>query len=63
MDTHPRNSLLGTPLIRFDREKIKAAGYTDAAVCIVTEQADIKKMRFVTGIKAEANTTIVAEFE
>lgn len=53
----------GTQLIRFDREKIKAAGYTDAAVCIVTEQADIKKMRFVTGIKAEANTTIVAEFE
>ena len=53
----------GTPLIRFDREKIKAAGYMDATVCIVTEQADIKNMRFATGIKAKANTTIVAEFE
>lgn len=27
----------GTPLIRFDRDKIKAAGYPDTVIVVVTE--------------------------
>ncbi len=53
----------GTPLIRFDREKIKAAGHPDTTVCIITEPADAKNIRFVTGIRGEANVTVVAEYE
>lgn len=53
----------GTPLIRFDREKIKAAGHPDTTVCIVTEPADIKKFEFYTGINCVAKETIVVSFE
>ena len=53
----------GTPLIRFDREKIKAAGHPDTTICVITETADVENLRFVTGMKAEAKTTVVAEFD
>ena len=53
----------GTPLMRFDREKIKAAGHPDTTVCIVTEPADIKKFEFYTGINCVAKETIVVSFE
>ncbi len=53
----------GTPLIRFDREKIRAAGHPDTTVCIITEPADAKNIRFLTGRKAEAAVTVVAEYE
>lgn len=53
----------GTPLIRFDRDKIKEAGHPDTTVCIITETAGVENIRFVTGIKAEAKTTVVADFD
>lgn len=53
----------GTPLIRFDREKIKASGHPDTTVCIITEPADIKNVQFHTGIDCVAKETIVVNFE
>ncbi len=53
----------GTPLIRFDRAKIKAAGHPDTTVCIITEPGAAENIRFVTGIKGEANKTVIATFE
>lgn len=53
----------GTPLIRFDRKKIKEAGHPDVTVCIITEQGNAENVHFYTGIQAEANKTIVAEFQ
>ena len=52
----------GTPLIRFDREKIKAAGHPDTTVCIVTEPANIKNIQFVADIRCEAGKTEIAFF-
>lgn len=53
----------GTPLIQFDREKIRAAGHPDTTVCIITEPGDAKNIRFVTGVRCEAKETVVAAFE
>lgn len=53
----------GTPLIRFDRAKIKAAGHPDTTVCIITEPGDAKNIRFLTGVRAEAGNTTVAVLE
>lgn len=53
----------GTPLIRFDRDKIKAAGHPDVTVCIITEPGETKNVRFFTNIKGEARKTAVAEMK
>lgn len=53
----------GMPLIRFDRDKIKAAGHPDTTVCIITEPGDAGGTRFFTGMHGVANETVVAEFE
>ena len=53
----------GTPLIRFDRDKIKAAGHPDVTVCIITEEGNAKNIQFITGIHAEANKMKVVSFE
>ncbi|MBD5524085.1 MAG: PTS system trehalose-specific EIIBC component [Lachnospiraceae bacterium] len=53
----------GTPLIRFDRDKIKAAGHPDTTVCIITEQGSAKNIQFFTGLTGEAKETVVAAFE
>lgn len=53
----------GTPLIQFDRNKIKAAGHSDTTVCIITEPANAENFRFVTGIEGKAKETVVAVFE
>lgn len=49
----------GTPLLRFDREKIKAAGHPDTTVCIITEQGNGSKVSFHTGMNAAAGKTTV----
>ena len=36
----------GTPLIRFNRQKIKEAGYSDVTVCVITDGADAAMNRF-----------------
>lgn len=53
----------GTPMVRFSREKIKAAGHPDVTVCIVTEEGGAKNIQFTTGIQAKAGETQVASFE
>lgn len=58
-----QNVKRGTPLIRFDREKIKEAGHPDVTICVVTGGGEGKHLRFHTGIDAVENITVVAEFE
>lgn len=53
----------GTPLIRFSREKIRAAGHPDTTVCIVTGEGDAKNIEFHTGIQAFAKETGIVTFE
>lgn len=52
----------GTPLVRFDREKIRTAGHPDVTVCIVTEEGNAKDFEFVTDIHAEAGKTEIVLF-
>lgn len=53
----------GTPLIRFDREKIKQAGHPDVTVCVITEEADAHDFKFYTGIDVKEKEIVVAEFQ
>ena len=53
----------GTPLIKFDKEKIRAAGYVDTTVCVIAEPGSIKDVTFMTGIHATANETTVVKAE
>ncbi|SET42640.1 PTS system trehalose-specific EIIBC component [Enterocloster lavalensis] len=53
----------GTPLIKFDRAKIKAAGHPDVTVCIISNPGNAKAIRFLTGMKATENETAVATFQ
>ena len=54
---------VGTPLIKFDKEKIKAAGYVDTTVCVITEPGKMENVKFVTGVHAVAKETTVATAE
>lgn len=49
----------GTPLLQFDRDKIKAAGHPDTTVCIITEQGNGGEILFHTGINADAGKTTI----
>ncbi len=53
----------GTPLIKFDRAKIKAAGHPDVTVCIVTGEGNAQDIQFHTGMQACEKETVVAEWE
>ncbi len=53
----------GAALIRFDRDKIKAAGHPDTTVCIVTEPGEGKGVSFRTGMDALAGKTVVAALD
>ncbi len=53
----------GTPLIRFDRSKIRAAGHPDVTVCIITNQGSAQELQFYTGIDVKANQTAIAAFK
>ena len=63
MVTEGQNVKMGTPLIRFDRNKIRAAGHKDTTVCVITEPAELKKMHFITGKLATVKSTKIAELE
>ena len=52
----------GTPLIRFDRNKIRAAGYPDTTLCVITEVGTAGSVAFQTDIRAEAAKTMIGEF-
>lgn len=53
----------GTPLIKFDRAKIKAAGHPDVTVCIITEEGSAQAIQFHTGMHVKVNETTVADFK
>lgn len=50
----------GTPLIRFDREEIKKAGYKDVTMCIICEPGNANEFSFKTGVNVKAGQTQVA---
>lgn len=52
----------GDPLIQFDRGKIKAAGYRDVTVCIISAPGDAKNIRLITGIQAKERESVVVTF-
>jgi PTS system trehalose-specific IIC component len=52
----------GTPLIRFDRTKIKAAGYQDVIICVITENSNDLPLEFHTGMTAKAKETTIITF-
>lgn len=53
----------GTPLIRFDREKIKAAGHPEVIVCVVTEPGEAENIAMHTDMHAECGKTVIMEWE
>lgn len=53
----------GTPLIRFDREKIKAAGHPEVIVCVVTEPGAAENIAMHTDMHAECGKTVIMEWE
>lgn len=53
----------GTALIRFDREKIKAAGHPDVTVCVITEKGNAQDIQFHTGMDVKAKETVVVDFK
>ena len=53
----------GTPLVRFDRKKIREAGHPDVTVCIITEEGNAKDIKLITGIHAEAGKTEIVSFD
>ena len=53
----------GTPIIKFDKKKIKDAGYVDTIICVITDPVDGENVKFMTGIHAAAKETTVAKAE
>jgi len=52
----------GTPLIRFDKAKIKAAGCPSVTVCIITDEGNAQNIQFHTGMTVKENETVIADF-
>lgn len=53
----------GDPLIKFDRDKIKEAGYRDVTVLVVAEEGNAKNIKMNTGIKAKEKQTQIMSFD
>lgn len=53
----------GDPLIQFDREKIRKAGYSDAVICVLPKQGETKDLKIYTGMKAKADKTVIVSYE
>lgn len=53
----------GEGLIRFDKEKIHAAGHPSVTVFIVTEEGSAKNIEYLSGMEAEAGEIPVIRFE
>ena len=53
----------GTPLIRFDRQKIKAAGYQDTVMLIVTGEGNAKNIKMQTGMQAKAGKMAIISYQ
>lgn len=53
----------GTPLIRFDRQKIKVAGYQDTVMLIVTGEGNAKNIKMQTGMQAKAGKMAIISYQ
>lgn len=53
----------GDPLIKFDRDKIKQAGFRDVTMLIIAEEGNAKNIKMNTGIKAKEKQTQVISFD
>lgn len=53
----------GDPLIRFDMDKIRAAGHPTMTAVIVTDEGEAKNLQYLTGTQAKAGKTPVITFE
>lgn len=53
----------GTPLIRFNREKIQAAGHRDVTMCIISDPGRAENIQYQFTENAKAGETVVATFE
>lgn len=53
----------GTPLIRFDRDKIKAAGHPDVTMCIIANEGSAHDIQFYTGAYVTAKETRIAAYK
>ena len=52
----------GTPLLKFSREKIKAAGHPEVTVCIITNKNGVESFNFRTGMAGKAGETLIASY-
>ena len=52
----------GTPLLKFSREKIKAAGHPEMTVCIITNKNGVESFNFRTGMAGKAGETVIASY-
>ena len=52
----------GTPLIRFDKEKIKAAGYPATTMVIITGEGKTKEIQYFDNMNAVAGETTIAKY-
>lgn len=52
----------GTPLIRFDKQKIIKSGYKATTMLIVTDEGDMRNIEYHTGVTAKKGKTVVAKF-
>ena len=52
----------GTPLLKFSREKIKAAGHPDTAVFVVTNPNGVETFKFNSGTRAKTGETVIASY-
>ena len=52
----------GTPLLKFSREKIKAAGHPEVTVCIITNKNGVESFHFRTGMAGKAGETVIASY-
>lgn len=53
----------GTPLVKFDRAKIKAAGHRDVTVCIISNEGNAQDIQFHTGIDVKENESTIITFK
>ena len=52
----------GTPLLKFSKSKIKAAGHPDTAVFVVTNLNGVETFQFISGMQAKTGETIIAKY-
>ena len=52
----------GTPLLKFSKAKIKAAGHPDTAIFVVTNPNGVETFKFLSGMQAKTGSTVIATY-